>query len=80
MYGDGVHNGFSLGNSFYDGIVNGAVYIYENYYLKGQTTLYTMNHVEYHSYCAGKIEWEEMIEREMKYLRKLLIDHYAEME
>lgn len=72
MYGDGVHNGYNLADSFYDGIIEGANYIYENYYLNGQTTLYLMNHYGDHSYCAGKCEWEEMIDLEMRYLRKLL--------
>lgn len=72
MYGDGVHNGIELGDSFYNGIINGAKYIYENYYLKGQTTLDSMNHVEGHSYCAGNELWEIMIEDEMKYLHDML--------
>ena len=72
MYGDGIHNGFYLGDSFYNGIINGAKYIFENYYEKGQITLYEMNHVEGHSYCAGNEKWELMIEDEMKYLHDML--------
>ena len=72
MYGDGVHNGYSLGESFYDGIVNGARYIYQHYYQAGQTSLYLMNHVKDHSYCAGDRDWEYQIEAEMNYLRCLL--------
>lgn len=72
MYGDGVHNGYDLADSFYEGIVEGANYIYENYYLNGQTTLYEMNHHGDHSYCAEDPAWEEMIELEMNYCKKLL--------
>ena len=72
MYGDGVHNGYVVGETFADGIVNGAVYIYENYYKKGQKTLYQMNHSGDHSFCAGDPNWEYQIESEMLYLRYLL--------
>lgn len=72
MFGDGIHTGIKLGDTFYEGIVNGAKYIYDNYYLNGQTTLYTMNHNGTHSYCAENDRWELMIEDEMNYLYELL--------
>lgn len=72
MYGDGVHNGYKVGDSFYDGIIVGACYIYENYYLNGQETLELMNHFGDHSYCAGDPSWERQIETEMRYCYKLL--------
>ena len=74
MYGDGVHNGYDVGDTFYAGIVEGANYIYENYYCKGQTTLYSMNHQGDHSYCAEDSEWERQIEEEMAYCKKLLAE------
>lgn len=72
MYGDGKHNGYTVGETFYDGIIDGACYIYEHYYLNGQTTLYSMNHIGDHSYCAGDPSWEAQIEAEIKYCHELL--------
>lgn len=72
MYGDGEHHGRNLGETFGDGIVEGAKFIYENYYKKGQTTLYEMNHVDGHSYCNGDSDWEYQIASEMDYLEGLL--------
>lgn len=72
MYGDGKHVGYKVGDSFYDGIVNGACYIHEHYYLNGQTTLEKMNHNGDHSYCAGDPSWEEQIAKEMRYCYKLI--------
>ena len=72
MYGDGSHGGYSLGETFSEGIINGANYIYENYYKKGQKTLYDMNHVEGHSYCAGDSNWEYMVGSQMVFLHELL--------
>lgn len=34
--------GYTMGNTFYDGIVNGAIWIHENYYNNGGTSLYNM--------------------------------------
>ena len=73
MYGDGKHIGYRVADSFYDGIIEGANYIYEHYYLTGQTTLYSMNHQGDHSYCAGDSSWEAQIDSEMRYCRKLLM-------
>lgn len=72
MYGDGVHHGRNLGETFGEGIVEGAKFIYENYYKNGQKTLYDMNHVEGHSYCNGDSNWEYQIASEMDYLVGLL--------
>ena len=72
MYGDGSHGGYSLGETFYEGIINGANYIYENYYKAGQKTLYQMNHVDGHSFCAGDSNWEYMVGSQMEFLRGLL--------
>ena len=72
MYGDGKHGGYSLGESFYEGIINGANYIYDNYYKAGQKTLWSMNHTEGHSFCAGDSNWEFMIGSQMDYLNGLL--------
>lgn len=73
MYGDGEHVGYDVADSFYNGIIEGACYIYEHYYLVGQTSLYSMNHHGDHSYCAGDSSWEAQIETEMNYCRKLLM-------
>lgn len=72
MYGDGTHNGYELGDSFAEGIIEGANYIYEHYYLNGQTTLYKMNHNGDHSFCAEDPEWERQIELEMRFCYKML--------
>lgn len=72
MYGDGVHNGYEVGDTFYEGIVGGALYIYQHYYLNGQTTLYLMNHFGDHSFCAEDSSWEEQIELQMSHLNELL--------
>lgn len=72
MYGDGTHGGYSLGQTFSEGIVNGADYIYDNYYKNGQTTLYLMNHYGDHSYCAEDSDWEYMVGSQMDYLHTLL--------
>lgn len=74
MYGDGTHGGYSLGETFAEGIINGADYIYENYYKAGQKTLYSMNHTEGHSFCAGDSNWEYMVGSQMNYLNGLLED------
>lgn len=42
MTDENPSGGYNLGDSFYDGIVNGAIWINENYYNAGQTTLYDM--------------------------------------
>lgn len=73
MYGDGKHVGYNVADTFYDGIIVGACYIYEHYYKNGQTTLYLMNHMGDHSYCAGDSSWEKQIATEIKYCRKLLM-------
>jgi beta-N-acetylglucosaminidase len=72
MYGDGVHNGYSVGDSFADGVIEGAKYIYEHYYLNGQTTLYAMNHNGDHSFCAGDPNWEYQVASEMAYCSYLI--------
>ena len=72
MFGDGTHGGYSLGETFSEGIINGANYIYDNYYKAGQTTLYLMNHVDGHSYCAGDSNWEYQVGSQMNYLKELL--------
>ena len=77
MYGDGSHGGYSLGETFAEGIVNGANYIYENYYKNGQTTLYLMNHYGNHSFCAEDSDWEYMVGSQMDYLHSLLDDRRA---
>lgn len=75
MFGDGINHGYKLGDTFGEGIVNGATFIYEEYYKAGQTTLYLMNHDKSgnrHNYCAGDSSWEYQIGSEMAYLESLL--------
>lgn len=75
MFGDGVHHGYELGSTFGEGIVAGAVFIYEEYYCTGQTTLYLMNHDKSgnrHNYCNGDPDWEFQIASEMSFLEGLL--------
>lgn len=47
----------SFNNTFYDGIVNGAIWIAENYYQQGYTTMIGMNSDPYHSYAPGNEIW-----------------------
>ena len=42
MVDDNPHAGYEMGDSFKDGIINGAIWIKENYYNIGETTLYSM--------------------------------------
>ena len=43
-----------MGNNVYEGIVNGAVWISDNYYDAGQTTLYSMRYNNgVHEYCTS---------------------------
>ena len=72
MYGDGVHNGYTVDSSFYEGVITGAKSIYEDYYAAGQTTLYSMNHSGDHSFCAEDSNWEAQISLEMQQLNHLL--------
>lgn len=74
MYGDGVHNGYDVADSFAEGIIAGAELIKDEYYDVGQTTLYLMNHNGDHSFCAEDASWEEQISRQMRQCRKLLKD------
>lgn len=74
MYGDGVHNGYDVADSFAEGIIAGAELIKDEYYDAGQTTLYLMNHNGDHSFCAEDPSWEEQIGRQMRCCRKLLKD------
>lgn len=46
-----------MGDDLYTGIVNGAIWIAENYYNKGQNTTASMNSVPYHSYAPGNEKW-----------------------
>ena len=75
MYSDGTHHGSDFNDecdSVGDGIVEGAKFIYDNYYKNGQTTVYAMNHVAGHSYCDGDTNWDMQVTSEMDYLRGLL--------
>lgn len=74
MFGDGIHHGWNLSDTFEEAIVEGAKFIYYEYYKKGQTTLYSMNHVRGHSYCDGDSDWEYQIGSEMSYLADLLAE------
>lgn len=47
----------TFNNSLYDGIVNGAIWIAENYYQKGYTNMIEMNSDPYHSYAPGNEVW-----------------------
>lgn len=47
----------SFDNTLYDGIVGGAIWISENYYQKGYTTMVAMNSVPHHSYAPGNEIW-----------------------
>lgn len=54
-YDNNPSNGHAYGNSsLQEGIVYGAIWIAENYYKNGQTTLYNMRYNDgYHEYCTS---------------------------
>ena len=58
-------NASTMGDDFYNGIVNGAIWIRQNYYDIGQTTMESMNSVPYHSYAPGNTVWIPTIEDAM---------------
>ena len=72
MYGDGTRSGEDLGDSIEEGIIEGAKFVYEEYYKRGQITVYSMNHVDGHSYCDGDVSWETQLVSEMDFLNGLL--------
>lgn len=72
MFGDGSRKGEDMGDSIEEGIIEGAKFIYKEYYKNGQTTVYSMNHKKDHSYCDGDSSWETQIVSEMNYLEGLL--------
>ena len=72
MFTDGSYHGWDMGDTFGKAIVEGAKYIYEEYYKAGQKTLYAMNHTIGHSYCDGDSNWEYQIASEMSFLDSLL--------
>jgi beta-N-acetylglucosaminidase len=70
FYGIGVYDSdplywaSTLGTNVHDGIVNGAVWIYEHYYLDGNTTLALINNNGYNGYNGGTY-WAETITDQM---------------
>lgn len=63
MYGIGAfdsdtNKAYYLGNDMYEGIINGGVWINENYYEEGRTTLREMNQL-----YASNIEWKDDISK-----------------
>lgn len=42
MTDENPNGGYHMGDDFYSGIINGAIWVNDNYYNAGQTTLYTM--------------------------------------
>lgn len=68
--------GYNLGNTYYDGIVNGGLWIYENYYSKGCTNLYDM--IYKGNYASAKDKWINSILSTMNKSYKLLIQYKEE--
>lgn len=61
MYDWDVEAGYVLGDTFSDGIINGAKWIADNYYDNGQTTIYQMQHgIEDHIYASDP-NWENNV-------------------
>lgn len=48
--------GYHMGDTFADGIINGAIWIKLNYYDEGQQTLYDMNYGK-KKYCSNSDHW-----------------------
>ncbi len=68
-----IMTGYYLGDDFNEEIINGAVWIKENFYDAGQTSLYSMNHGGNHSYAdPSSTSWEKMIASEISFNRKRL--------
>lgn len=75
MWSVGDSNGYSVGDSFSQGIVNGAVTIWQEFYLNGQTDLYSMNHFGNHSYAnPNSTFWEDTISSEMTFCYRMLAE------
>lgn len=48
------HGSYTMGSSIEEGIVSGAIWISENYYKNGQTSLYSMRYNNgFHEYCTS---------------------------
>lgn len=70
--------GYHLGDTYYDGIVNGGLWIYENYYEKDCTNLYDM--IYKGNYASAKDKWIGSITSTMSKSYKLLIQYKEEKE
>lgn len=60
MTDENPYGGYLLGDNFYDGIVNGAKWIWDHYYMQGQTTLYDMIYGS-KMYCSNGDHWISLI-------------------
>lgn len=56
--------GYNMGSTFYDGIVNGGIWIHKNFYKKGYTSLYTMIYPG--NYASAKDVWINHIAKTME--------------
>ena len=70
--------GYNLGDTYYDGIVNGGLWIYNNYYENGCTNLYDM--IYKGNYASAKDKWINSITSTMNKSYKLLIQYKEEKE
>ena len=75
MTDENPHNGFDLGDTFEEGIINGAIWIKENYYDEGKTTLDTMNK----SYCSSAL-WKRDIRIIMTNSFRYIIKSHKEVD
>lgn len=60
MYDWDIESGYNMGDSFSDGIINGSVWISDNYYDNHQCTLNQMQHSADHIYASDP-NWENTV-------------------
>ena len=68
--------GYNLGNSYYDGIVNGGLWIHENYYEKGCKNLHDM--IYKGNYASAKDKWINGILNTMNKSYEILMQYKYE--
>ena len=64
--------GYVLGDTYYDGIVNGGIWIYDHYYKKGCTNLHDMIYKGH--YASAKDKWINSIVKTMNKSYEILME------
>ena len=60
MTDENPNGGYKLGNNYNEGIINGAIWIKENYFNQGYKSLYDMN-FSGKTYCSTTHSWIKQI-------------------